>query len=106
MLIPSQSDREFSQSFHQHTSSARLLQCFCCKKRIGHLYKNVQVIILDPMYDAYAAMAQRAGAKVVPVKLNEADWSIPRAGLEAAFNENTKLILVNTPHNPTGKVKL
>lgn len=64
----------------------------------------MQVIILDPMYDAYSVMAERAGAVVVPVKLNENDWSIPEDNLEAAFSERTKLILVNTPHNPTGKV--
>ena len=59
---------------------------------------------MDPMYDAYSVMAERAGAVVVPVKLNENDWSIPEDNLEAAFSERTKLILVNTPHNPTGKV--
>ncbi len=57
------------------------------------------------MYDAYSVMAERAGAKVVPVKLDENDWSIPRSALEAAFSARTKLILVNTPHNPTGKVR-
>ena len=55
------------------------------------------------MYDAYSIMAERAGAKVIPVKLNEEDWSIPRESLSAAFSDRTKLILVNTPHNPTGK---
>ena len=50
-------------------------------------------------------MAKRAGAKVVPVALNEEDWSIPRDALVDAFSERTKLILINTPHNPTGKVK-
>lgn len=58
------------------------------------------------MYDAYSVMAERAGAVVVPVKLNENDWSIPKDGLEAAFSDRTKLVLVNTPHNPTGKVRL
>ena len=60
--------------------------------------------MLDPTYDAYAPMAKRAGAKVVPVPLNDQDWSIPRDALRAAFSDKTKLILINTPHNPTGKV--
>jgi aspartate/methionine/tyrosine aminotransferase len=64
----------------------------------------MQVIILDPMYDAYAPMAARAGGVVVPVKLNLEDWSVPHKTLERAFGPRTKLILVNTPHNPTGKV--
>ena len=63
-----------------------------------------QVILLDPMYDCYAPMAARAGAVVVPVKLNLEDWSIPRDALAAAFSPRTKLLLINTPHNPTGKV--
>ena len=56
------------------------------------------------MYDAYAPMAARAGAVVVPVKLDPQDWSIPHVALEEAFSHRTKLILINTPHNPTGKV--
>ena len=65
---------------------------------------RLQVILLDPTYDAYAPMAKRAGAVVVPVPLDEEDWSIPREGLEKAFSDKTKLILINTPHNPCGKV--
>lgn len=49
-------------------------------------------------------MARRAGAKVISVPLNENDWSIPRQKLQEAFSPKTKLILINTPHNPTGKV--
>lgn len=56
------------------------------------------------MYDAYAAMAQRAGAVIIPLKLNEDNWSIPQDSLEQAFSDRTKLILINTPHNPSGKV--
>jgi aspartate/methionine/tyrosine aminotransferase len=38
------------------------------------------------------------------VKLDSSDWSVPHDQLAAAFNERTKLILINSPHNPTGKV--
>ena len=80
-----------------------------CAFRTPPPYLNVfarrpQVILLDPMYDCYAPMAARAGAVVVPVKLNLEDWSIPRDALAAAFSPRTKLLLINTPHNPTGKV--
>lgn len=57
------------------------------------------------MYDAYAPMAERAGATVVTVGLNVEDWSIPREALAAAFSDRTKLLLINSPHNPTGKVR-
>jgi aspartate/methionine/tyrosine aminotransferase len=47
-------------------------------------------------------MCAQVGAKLVTVQLQPPDWSIPRRQLEAAFSERTKLVLVNTPHNPTG----
>jgi aspartate/methionine/tyrosine aminotransferase len=53
-----------------------------------------------------AALLLQVGAKLVPVQLQPPNWDIPRQQLEAAFNEKTKFILVNTPHNPTGKVRL
>jgi hypothetical protein len=46
----------------------------------------------------------QVGAKLVPVQLQPPNWDIPRQQLEAAFSDRTKFILVNTPHNPTGKV--
>ena len=49
-------------------------------------------------------MARLAGAVVKPVKLAMPDFSLPREELAAAFGPKTKLILVNTPHNPSGKV--
>jgi aspartate/methionine/tyrosine aminotransferase len=45
-----------------------------------------------------------AGATARVITLQPPDWSFDREALRAAFNERTKLILVNTPHNPTGKV--
>lgn len=65
---------------------------------------SLQVIMFDPMYDAYSSMARRAGGSVKAVKLNVEDWSVDRAQLQEAFSDKTKLIVVNTPHNPTGKV--
>lgn len=64
----------------------------------------MQVIMFDPMYDAYGSMARRAGGTVKAVKLNVEDWSVDRSLLKEAFSDKTKLIVVNTPHNPTGKV--
>lgn len=58
--------------------------------------------MFDPMYDCYSSMCTRAGGIVVPVALNPSDWSIPKEALAAAFTPRTKLLLINTPHNPTG----
>lgn len=71
---------------------------------LGLLNPGDEVIIFAPAYDSYAPMARRAGAKVVTVNLRPPHWLIDDAELEAAFTPNTKLIVVNTPHNPTGKV--
>jgi hypothetical protein len=58
--------------------------------------------MFEPLYDSYAGMCGAVGAKLVPVQLQAPDWSIPWGQLEAAFTPATKLVLVNTPHNPTG----
>ncbi len=61
--------------------------------------------MFDPMYDCYGSMCRRSGGVVVPVPLNpDDDWSIPRDALAAAFTPRTKLLLINTPHNPTGRL--
>jgi len=63
-----------------------------------------QVIIFDPQYDAYIPLIIANGGIPRSVKLDPSDWSVPHEQLAAAFNDKTKLILINTPHNPTGKI--
>jgi aspartate/methionine/tyrosine aminotransferase len=65
----------------------------------------VQVIIFDPMYDSYVTMCKRSGGVIKPVPLELPSLALPREQLAAAFTSRTKFILVNTPHNPTGKVR-
>ena len=60
--------------------------------------------MFDPMYDCYGSMARRAGGIVKAVKLNVEDWSVDREALQKAFSSKSKLVVVNTPHNPTGKI--
>ncbi len=69
------------------------------------------VIVFDPTYDSYAAGIAMAGARIRPVLLHPPDDSAPDDQfwfdpdeLRRAFSPRTRLILVNTPHNPTGKV--
>ena len=63
-----------------------------------------QVIMFDPMYDSYVSMAKRSGGVIRPVRLRLPDFSVPVDELAAAFSDKTKLLLVNSPHNPSGKV--
>ena len=63
-----------------------------------------EVIIFEPFYENYGPDTVIAGAAPRYVALRDPDYAIDRAELEAAFNPRTKAIIVNTPHNPTGKV--
>ena len=65
------------------------------------------VIVFDPTYDCYGAAIRMAGATMRPVVLRPTDDGLFRFDpdeLRAAFSARTRLVLVNTPHNPTGKV--
>jgi len=63
-----------------------------------------EVIVFEPWYENYGPDAILSGATPVYVKLHAPDWSYDPAELRAAFSPRTKGIIVNTPHNPTGKV--
>ncbi|HEX6454277.1 MAG TPA: pyridoxal phosphate-dependent aminotransferase [Trebonia sp.] len=63
-----------------------------------------EVIALEPYYDSYAANIAMAGAQRVPVTLRAPDFRPDLAELEDKITARTRLILLNTPHNPTGAV--
>lgn len=62
-----------------------------------------EVIILDPSYDCYEAPILLCNAKPVRVSLNN-DYTPNWETIEAACSEKTKMIIINNPHNPTGKI--
>ncbi|HWT61629.1 MAG TPA: aminotransferase [Ochrobactrum sp.] len=68
------------------------------------LDRDDEVIVFEPVYDAYATLIRRAGGKVVPLRLTPPHWELPREALEKAITSKTKLIVVNTPMNPIGKI--
>lgn len=63
-----------------------------------------EVILFEPYYDSYLPSLQFAGGAPRFYTLQPPEWRLDAAALEALFNERTKMILLNTPHNPTGKV--
>ena len=65
--------------------------------------KGDEVIILDPSYDSYEPSVLVAGGTPVRISLND-DYSPDFNRMEAAITSKTKMIVVNNPHNPTGKI--
>lgn len=63
-----------------------------------------EVIVFEPFYENYGPDAILTGAAPRYVTLHEPAWSIDPDELRAAFNTRTRAIIINTPHNPTGKV--
>jgi aspartate/methionine/tyrosine aminotransferase len=71
---------------------------------LGLLDPGDEVVIFEPFYENYGPDAILSGASPRYVTLHEPDWSIEPDELRAAFGPRTRGIVVNSPHNPTGKV--
>jgi aminotransferase len=71
---------------------------------LGLLDPGDEVVIFEPYYENYGPDAILTGAIPRYVTLHEPDWSIDPDELRAAFGPRTRGIVVNSPHNPTGKV--
>src|SRR5262245_742976 len=76
-----------------------LFDCF-----LGLLEAGDEVVLLEPAYDTYAPVIRRLGAVPRSVRLVPPTWSLPREELAAAFSPRTKLLVLNSPMNPAGKV--
>jgi N-succinyldiaminopimelate aminotransferase len=63
-----------------------------------------EVAMLDPSYDSYAAVVSLAGGTSRPIALAPPHWRITEASLAEAIGPRTRLLLFNSPHNPTGRV--
>jgi N-succinyldiaminopimelate aminotransferase len=71
---------------------------------LGLVDPGDEVVVLEPYYDSYVAMIQMAGGVRRPVTLRAPDFRLDLAAMRAAITDRTKLILLNSPHNPTGTV--
>jgi aspartate/methionine/tyrosine aminotransferase len=63
-----------------------------------------EAIVFQPAYDAYRPLIERAGGSVRPLNLVPPDWRLPLAALEAAIGPRTRMVMLNTPNNPSGTV--
>lgn len=75
---------------------------FCTMQAL--LNQGDEIIAFEPFYDSYPAAAHAAGATLVGVPLNAPDWTFDPVKLAAAISSKTKAIIINTPHNPSGKI--
>ncbi|MCI5046627.1 MAG: aminotransferase class I/II-fold pyridoxal phosphate-dependent enzyme, partial [Aquisalinus sp.] len=71
---------------------------------LGFLQPGDEAILFAPFYDSYAPMVEAAGATPVVLHLTPPDWRVDEKKLRAAITPKTKLIAINSPHNPTGQV--
>jgi aspartate/methionine/tyrosine aminotransferase len=63
-----------------------------------------EVVLFEPVYDAYPALVERAGATARFVRLQPPEWRLTEAALEAAFTDRTRVVVLNNPHNPVARM--
>jgi len=66
------------------------------------IHPGDEVIVFDPCYDCYEPSVNLAGGKAIHIPLNRPDFSIDWTRVEAALSKRTRMIIINSPHNPTG----
>jgi N-succinyldiaminopimelate aminotransferase len=71
---------------------------------LGLLNPGDEVVVLEPYYDSYAACIAFAGARRRPVTLRPPEFALDIDELQAAAGPRAQVLLLNTPHNPTGRV--
>jgi methionine transaminase len=64
--------------------------------------RDDEVVVLDPCYDSYEPSITLAGGRTVHVPLTQPDFGVDWERLRAALNARTRLVIVNSPHNPSG----
>lgn len=71
---------------------------------LATVHPGDEVVVLEPTYDSYVPSIEMAGGKPVFVSLEAPDYAIDFDQLARAITPRTRLLLINTPHNPTGRV--
>jgi N-succinyldiaminopimelate aminotransferase len=70
----------------------------------GLVERGDEVVVFEPVYDSYLPLLSLVGATPRIASLRWPDFALDREAVTALFSDKTKLLLLNTPHNPTGKV--
>ncbi|MGR2921985.1 methionine aminotransferase [Acinetobacter sp. 1125_18A] len=68
------------------------------------IHQDDEVIIFDPSYDSYAPSVQLVGGKAIHILLNAPEFSVDWNQVKSAITDKTRMVIVNTPHNPTGAI--
>jgi aspartate/methionine/tyrosine aminotransferase len=71
---------------------------------MGLVKPGDEVILMEPAYDSYRPIVEAVGGVVRPIRLQAPGWTLTEQALAAAFSPKTKVILLNSPMNPAGKV--
>ncbi|XP_031390527.1 uncharacterized protein LOC116203017 [Punica granatum] len=71
---------------------------------LGLINPGDEVILFAPFYDSYEATLSMAGADIKCITLRPPDFAVPLDELRSKISKKTRAILINTPHNPTGKM--
>ena len=79
-------------------TQAILTAVLCC------VHPGDEVVVIEPMYDCYVPAIELAGGKPVFVSLEAPDYALPFDKIAAAITPKTRLLIINSPHNPTGRV--
>ncbi|MDR5732242.1 pyridoxal phosphate-dependent aminotransferase [Caballeronia sp. LZ025] len=91
-----EADREITVT--AGATQALLTAVLCC------VHPGDEVVVIEPMYDSYVPAIELAGGKPVFVSLEAPDYALPFDKIAAAITPKTRLLMINTPHNPTGRV--
>lgn len=68
------------------------------------IHQDDEVIIFDPSYDSYAPSVQLVGGKAIHIQLHAPEFSVDWNQVKSAITAKTRMVIVNTPHNPTGAI--
>ena len=70
----------------------------------GFINPGDEVVVFEPFYDSYVSSVKMAGGVVNPVTLSFPDFSFEKSDIEKRISSKTKMIILNNPHNPAGRV--
>jgi methionine aminotransferase len=68
------------------------------------VHQDEEVIVFDPAYDSYVPAIELAGARAVHIPLTLPDYNIDWNRVESAITDRTRMIIINSPHNPCGAI--